>query len=472
MKIENELDILGKESVVASQEIKSLGKKEKNELLNAIIETLKNDKDQILEANKLDMEVSQDKLSNAMLDRLMLDDERFEGIIESIKNVITLDDPTGNILFTNERPNGMIVERVSVPLGVIGIIYESRPNVTIDATVLCLKAGNSVILRGGSECFNTNTAMVNSMQKAIQSKSVSKNIVQYVNTTDRVAVDYMLSKMEKYIDVIVPRGGKGLVKKVQDTAKIPVIGHLDGICHLYVDETSDPDLASKIVENAKLRRTGICGAAETVLIDEKCIDSHLGKIIETLIEGGCEVRGDSICMKFSDKVNAANEIDWETEYLDAIISIKIVKDVDEAIEPLTTAAKKLVGFNPSLVKEFARTTINFSDTGTNAETVGESNQKNFDFDGVYNQSIMRYNQVFASKVNITIEADFSLHAGDMIFFDAPSPQKDTKNDEVDRQTGGLYIVASLCHYITSERTLTKLCLIRDSFGRQGNHTKR
>ena len=178
MKIENELDILGKDSVVASQEIKSLGKKEKNELLNAIIETLKSDKDQILEANKLDIEVSQDKLSNAMLDRLMLDDERFEGIIESIKNVITLDDPTGNILFTNERPNGMIVERVSVPLGVIGIIYESRPNVTIDATVLCLKAGNSVILRGGSECFNTNTAMVNSMQKAIQSKSVSKNIVQ------------------------------------------------------------------------------------------------------------------------------------------------------------------------------------------------------------------------------------------------------------------------------------------------------
>ena len=278
MKIENELDILGKESVVASQEIKSLGKKEKNELLNAIIETLKNDKDQILEANKLDIEVSQDKLSNAMLDRLMLDDERFESI-ESIKNVITLEDPTGNILFTNERPNGMIVERVSVPLGVIGIIYESRPNVTIDATVLCLKAGNSVILRGGSECFNTNTAMVVSMQKAIQSKSVSKNIVQYVNTTDRVAVDYMLSKMEKYIDVIVPRGGKGLVKKVQDTAKIPVIGHLDGICHIYVDETSDPDLASKIVENAKLRRTGICGAAETVLIDEKCIDSHLGKII-------------------------------------------------------------------------------------------------------------------------------------------------------------------------------------------------
>lgn len=150
----------------------------------------------------------------------------------------------------------------------------------------------------------------------------------------------------------------------------------------------------------------------------------------------------------------------------------ILEDVDEAIEPLTTAAKKLVGFNPSLVKEFARTTINFSDTGTNAETVEESNQKNFDFDGVYNQSIMRYNQVFASKVNITIEADFSLHAGDMIFFDAPSPQKDTKNDEIDRQAGGLYIVASLCHYITPERTLTKLCLIRDSFGRQGNHTKR
>ena len=227
MSLENELDNLGKESVVASQEIKSLSKHEKNELLKAIIESLKNDKDLILKANKRDIEESQNKLSNAMIDRLMLDDQRFEGILESIKNVISLDDPTGNILFTNERPNGMIVERVSVPLGVIGIIYESRPNVTIDATVLCLKAGNSVILRGGSECFNTNTAMVNSMQKAMRSKSVSENIVQYVNTTDRAAVDYMLSKMDKYIDVIVPRGGKGLVKKVQDTAKIPVIGHLD-----------------------------------------------------------------------------------------------------------------------------------------------------------------------------------------------------------------------------------------------------
>ena len=348
MSLENELDNLGKESVVASQEIKSLSKHEKNELLKAIIESLKNDKDLILKANKRDIEESQNKLSNAMIDRLMLDDQRFEGILESIKNVISLDDPTGNILFTNERPNGMIVERVSVPLGVIGIIYESRPNVTIDATVLCLKAGNSVILRGGSECFNTNTAMVNSMQKAMRSKSVSENIVQYVNTTDRAAVDYMLSKMDKYIDVIVPRGGKGLVKKVQDTAKIPVIGHLDGICHLYVDETSDPDVASKIVENAKLRRTGICGAAETVLIDEKCIDSHLGKIIETLIKGGCEVRGDSICMNYSDKVKEATEIDWETEYLEAIISIKIVKDVDEAIDHI---AKYGSGHTESIISE-------------------------------------------------------------------------------------------------------------------------
>ena len=348
MSLENELDNLGKESVVASQEIKSLSKHEKNELLKAIIESLKNDKDLILKANKRDIEESQNKLSNAMVDRLMLDDQRFEGILESIKNVISLDDPTGNILFTNERPNGMIVERVSVPLGVIGIIYESRPNVTIDATVLCLKAGNSVILRGGSECFNTNTAMVNSMQKAMRSKSVSENIVQYVNTTDRAAVDYMLSKMDKYIDVIVPRGGKGLVKKVQDTAKIPVIGHLDGICHLYVDETSDPDVASKIVENAKLRRTGICGAAETVLVDEKCIDSHLGKIIETLIKGGCEVRGDSICMNYSDKVKEATEIDWETEYLEAIISIKIVKDVDDAIDHI---AKYGSGHTESIISE-------------------------------------------------------------------------------------------------------------------------
>ena len=348
MSINVELNTLGFESVTASKEIRSFSEDKKNKILEEIISSLEKNKKEILDANNLDIQESEKKLSKAMIDRLLLNDERYEGIINSIKNVIALNDPVGNIQFSNQRPNGMIVERVSVPLGVIGIIYESRPNVTVDATVLCLKAGNSVILRGGSECFNTNTALVKYMQDSLLKSGVNKNIVQYINTTDRAAVDHMLSGMVDFIDVVVPRGGKGLVKKVQDTAKIPVIGHLDGICHLYVDETSDPDKASEIVTNAKLRRTGICGAAETLLIDEKCLNTHLPKIIDSLLSGGCEIRGDKACVKLSDRILPATEIDWGTEYLDAIISIKTVKNMDEAIDHI---AKYGSGHTESIISE-------------------------------------------------------------------------------------------------------------------------
>jgi glutamate-5-semialdehyde dehydrogenase len=348
MSINVELNTLGFESVTASKEIRSFSEDKKNKILDEIISSLEKNKKEILDANNLDIQESEKKLSKAMIDRLLLNDERYEGIINSIKNVIALNDPVGNVLFSNQRPNGMIVERVSVPLGVIGIIYESRPNVTVDATVLCLKAGNSVILRGGSECFNTNTALVKYMQDSLSKSGVNKNIVQYINTTDRAAVDHMLSGMVDFIDVVVPRGGKGLVKKVQDTAKIPVIGHLDGICHLYVDETSDPDKASEIVTNAKLRRTGICGAAETLLIDEKCLNTHLPKIIDSLLSGGCEIRGDKACVKLSDRILPATEIDWGTEYLDAIISIKTVKNMDEAIDHI---AKYGSGHTESIISE-------------------------------------------------------------------------------------------------------------------------
>ena len=348
MSINIELNTLGFESVTASKEIRSFSEDKKNKILDEIISSLEKNKKEILDANNLDIQESEKKLSKAMIDRLLLNDERYEGIINSIKNVIALNDPVGNVQFSNQRPNGMIVERVSVPLGVIGIIYESRPNVTVDATVLCLKAGNSVILRGGSECFNTNTALVKYMQDSLSKSGVNKNIVQYINTTDRAAVDHMLSGMVDFIDVVVPRGGKGLVKKVQDTAKIPVIGHLDGICHLYVDETSDPDKASEIVTNAKLRRTGICGAAETLLIDEKCLNTHLPKIIDSLLSGGCEIRGDKACVKLSDRILPATEIDWGTEYLDAIISIKTVKNMDEAIDHI---AKYGSGHTESIISE-------------------------------------------------------------------------------------------------------------------------
>ena len=348
MNIEKYLNQLGENSVTASNKIKSLTLDEKNSLLESISKAIIEDKSDIIKANNKDVEEAQEKLSKSMIDRLQLNEERIEGIIQSIETVISLPDPIGNILFTNKRPNGMKVERVSVPLGVVGIIYESRPNVTVDASILCLKSGNSVILRGGSESFNSNLQFVKSMQKACCNIGLDKNIIQFIETTDRSAVDYMLSKMSDYIDVVVPRGGKGLVKKVQESAKIPVIGHLDGICHIYVDESSDPETASKIVTNAKLRRTSICGAAETVLIDEKCIDSHLPAIINNLKSGGCEIRGDKRCKEKFNEVILASDDDWRTEYLDAIISIRIVNGVEEAIDHIEKYGS---GHTESIVSE-------------------------------------------------------------------------------------------------------------------------
>jgi len=348
MNIEKYLNQLGENSVTASNKIKSLTLDEKNSLLESISKAIIEDKSDIIKANNKDVEEAQEKLSKSMIDRLQLNEERIEGIIQSIETVISLPDPIGNILFTNKRPNGMKVERVSVPLGVVGIIYESRPNVTVDASILCLKSGNSVILRGGSESFNSNLQFVKSMQKACCNIGLDKNIIQFIETTDRSAVDYMLSKMSDYIDVVVPRGGKGLVKKVQESAKIPVIGHLDGICHIYVDESSDPETASKIVTNAKLRRTSICGAAETVLIDEKCIDSHLPTIINDLKSGGCEIRGDKRCKEKFNEVILASDDDWRTEYLDAIISIRIVNGVEQAIDHIEKYGS---GHTESIVSE-------------------------------------------------------------------------------------------------------------------------
>ncbi len=348
MNIEKYLNQLGENSVIASNKIKSLTLDEKNALLESISKSIIEDRSDIIKANDKDIIEAQEKLSKSMIDRLQLNEERIDGIIQSIETVISLPDPIGNILFTNTRPNGMKVERISVPLGVVGIIYESRPNVTVDASILCLKSGNSVILRGGSESFNSNLQLVKSMQKACGNIGLDKNIIQFIETTDRSAVDYMLSKMSDYIDVVVPRGGKGLVKKVQESAKIPVIGHLDGICHIYVDESSDPSTASNIVTNAKLRRTSICGAAETVLIDEKCLDSHLPKIINDLKSGGCEIRGDERCKEKFNEVILASDDDWKTEYLDAIISIRVVKGVEDAIDHIEKYGS---GHTESIVSE-------------------------------------------------------------------------------------------------------------------------
>ena len=332
MSINEELNNIGKKSLIASDQVKNFTSDEKNNLLIKISEQINLDRDLILKANKKDISIATESIDKAMLDRLALNSERVDSIIKSIEDIVSLEDPINKVLNKNERPNGMVVERISVPLGVIGIIYESRPNVTIDASVLCLKAGNSVILRGGKESYYSNLQLTNSARNALQEAGYDENIIQFIETINRDAVDYMLSEMGQYIDVIIPRGGKGLVKKVQDKAKIPVIGHLDGICHVYVDEYADKDKAEQLVNNSKLRRTGICGAAETLLIHKNCVESHMPNILNLLKNGGCEIRGDETVIENFPDLTKANEDDWKTEYLDSIISVKVVKNVNEAIE--------------------------------------------------------------------------------------------------------------------------------------------
>ena len=327
---------IGRQAVKASADLKSLSTKDKNNLLLSIAESIRNEKDKIILANQEDISLAEkNNTPKVMINRLMLNNERIESIAESVEDIVKLPDPVGKTLYETKRPNGLMITRVSVPLGVIGIVYESRPNVTVDASVLCIKAGNVAILRGGSESFNSNACLTKAIQSALIKNNLNKDIIQFVETTDRVAVDYMLAEMIDTIDVIVPRGGKGLVKKVQDMAKVPVIGHLEGICHIYVDKSANLDTAIKIIHNAKLRRTEICGAAETLLIDEEYARDNLDAIVTDLHNGGCEVRGDILSKKIDDRILLAEEKDWSTEYLDAIISIKLVKNIDEAIKHIT-----------------------------------------------------------------------------------------------------------------------------------------
>ena len=336
MIISDYMTKVGQQSVKASTVLKSLSTKTKDNLLLSIAENIRNEKDKIITANQKDLNLAQkNKMPKAMLNRLMLDNDRIESIAKSVEEIVKLPDPIGKNLYETERPNGLIINRISVPLGVIGIIYESRPNVTVDASVLCIKAGNVAILRGGSESFNSNACLTSVIQSALIKNNLDKDIVQCVETTDRAAVDYMLAEMGGTIDVIIPRGGKGLVKKVQDTAKIPVIGHLEGICHIYVNKSANLNTAIQVIHNAKLRRTEICGAAETLLIDREYAKDNLGKIITNLNEGGCEIRGDIFSKEIDSRILLADEKDWSTEYLDAIISIKLVDNIDEAIDHIT-----------------------------------------------------------------------------------------------------------------------------------------
>ena len=267
-----------------------------------------------------------------LVDRLILNDRRIEGIRHSINEIAKFKDPVGRVLEQWQRPNKLKIKKVSTPIGVIGVIYESRPNVTADVAALCLKSGNCSILRGGSEAFNSNRLLANLFREALKKNNINKNCVQFIENKNRKIVENLLSKMSAYIDVIVPRGGKGLVAKVQKFSNVHVIGHLEGICHIYVDKTANINESKKIIINAKMRRTSICGAVETLLIEEKAINSHGKEIINSLISSGCEVRVDNKINKlFKGKLKKAKEKDWKTEYLDSIISVKTVKNIKDAI---------------------------------------------------------------------------------------------------------------------------------------------
>jgi glutamate-5-semialdehyde dehydrogenase len=271
-------------------------------------------------------------LSAAMVDRLTLDDKRIEATAAGLELVAGLDDPIGQVIAEWQRPNGLTISRVRVPLGVIGIIYESRPNVTADAAALCLKSGNAAILRGGSEAARSNAAIHACLVRALVAHGLPAAAVQLVPTQDREAVGILLRDMAGYVDVIVPRGGKGLVARVQQDARVPVMSHLEGICHTYIHAAADLAMARKIVVNAKMRRTGICGATETILVDRACAVTHLQPIVADLIAAGCEIRGDASTQAADERVHAAADTDWGKEFLDAIAAVRVVDGLDAALE--------------------------------------------------------------------------------------------------------------------------------------------
>ncbi len=323
---------IGQKARKAATALALASTKQKDAALLAAAMCVRANIDDILNANAEDVaDALKNGLAPSMIDRLTLDPQRVEAIAKALEEIAALPDPVGSMITEWDRPNGLHIERVRVPLGVVGIIYESRPNVTADAGALCLKAGNAAVLRGGSEASRSNKAIHDALVEGILASNLPEASIQLVPVTDRGAVGEMLKGLGGNLDVIVPRGGKSLVARVQEEARVPVFAHLEGVCHVYVDGEADLDMARNIVLNAKLRRTGICGAAETLLVDEACAATHLQPLVAALIAEGCEVRGDEAAQKADPKVKPASEEDWYTEYLDAIIAVRVVKGVGGAI---------------------------------------------------------------------------------------------------------------------------------------------
>jgi len=312
---------------------KIIDTKIKNNVLKSFVNLIFKNKNKILLENLKDIRFAKKKgLKENLVNRLELNNEKLNSIIEAIKTVIKLKDPVNYELSKWARPNGLKIKKVSIPIGVIGVIYESRPNVTADVSTLCFKSGNCVILRGGSEAYFTNKILANYFRTSLAQHKIDKNFVQFIEKKDRKLVDFMLSKMSQYIDVVIPRGGKNLVKKVQELSNVAVIGHLEGICHTYIDKDANLNMAKKIVKNAKMRNTSICGATETLLIHKKKL-KNISEILEELTKNGCKIYGDKTIKKnFSGKTLIANNKTWSTEHLSSKISVKVVQNILEAIE--------------------------------------------------------------------------------------------------------------------------------------------
>ena len=306
----------------------------KNKVLNDYALLLDKEKKNILIQNKKDVNLAKkNKIKENLINRLSINPIKLKGIQVSIKKIAKLKDPVNVTLEKWRRPNGLNIKRVSVPIGVIGVIYESRPNVTSDVASLCFKSGNPVILKGGSEAINTNRILANLFRKALKKNKVNENYIQFIDSKDRKMVDIMLSKMDKFIDVIIPRGGKNLVKRVQDFSKVPIIGHLEGLCHTYIDKEAELKMATNIVYNAKLRNTSICGATETILMHEKIVKKFCNPILKKLEDNNCKIYGDNFIKKnYSGTLYPAKEKDWSTEYLTAAVSVKVVKNLKQAID--------------------------------------------------------------------------------------------------------------------------------------------
>ena len=352
----------------------------KNKVLNDYAKLIKNEKKFIINQNSKDINYARKKgLKENLIKRLHLNENKLDGIINSILKIAKLRDPIDNTLEKWKRPNGLNIKRVSIPIGVIGVIYESRPNVTSDVASLCFKSGNVVILKGGSEAINSNKALAKLFRKALKKNKVNENFIQFIDSKQRKLVDIMLSKMKKYIDVIIPRGGKNLVKKVLELSKVPIIGHLEGLCHTYIDKDAELKMAKEIVYNAKLRNTSICGATETILIHKNIVKKFSNPILQALENSGCKIIGDKILRSYyKGQVYHAKEKDWSTEYLASIVSVKVVKNSEEAIKHInkygTMHTDSIITKNKKTAKYFlknVKSSIAMHNTSTQFADGGE-----------------------------------------------------------------------------------------------------